>query len=205
MPELYLASKSPRRLSILKSMGLEDIVVLTVGEARLTAYEGDEERLEGETPADYVARVALGKAKAIFDRIVREKLPRAPVLAADTAVILGDAILGKPRDATEEKAFLRALSGKTHEVRTVAVLLDDGRIETRVSVNRVHFKELSESEIERYAASEEPYDKAGGYAIQGLAALFIDKIEGSYSGIMGLPVFETAELLKPYRLPKPFF
>lgn len=200
MPLLYLASKSPRRKSILESMGLTDIVVMPVGDKRLTAYAGDEERLAGESVADYVERTAKEKALAILARIQAEGLPPAPVLAADTSVILDDTILGKPADTQEAIRFMKALSGNTHEVRTVVVVASATNLAVRTSVSHVHFKHLTETEIRHYVATDEPYDKAGGYGIQGLAGLFIDTISGSYSGIMGLPVFETAELLRPYGL-----
>lgn len=201
MPQIYLASKSPRRKEILASLGLTDIVLLPAGQARLTAYAGDEEQKENESPQDYVIRTARDKALQALSRIKEENLPPAPVLAADTVVIVQGTIFGKPIDPTEELSFLRQLSGRTHEVRTVVwVGSSPENLSQKTSVSHVTFKQLSAEEMKAYAGTQEPYDKAGGYAVQGLAALFIKKIEGSYSGIMGLPIFETGELLRPYGL-----
>ena len=197
MTTLYLASKSPRRLEILHSMGLTAVEVLPLGKATRLAYEGDEEQLPGEAPNDYVTRIARGKAIQALKKIQRDALPFAPVLAADTAVIVDEKILGKPQDTEEELEFLSLLSGRTHVVRTHVVLaLNESSLTVKENVSRVHFKALSQEEKLFYAATNEPYDKAGGYAIQGIAAQFIDHIEGSFSGIMGLPIFETSELLK---------
>ncbi len=192
---LYLASKSPRRQEILRSLGYS-LLLLPAGRATRLAYEGDEERLTGESAYDYVVRTATEKARQAFLRITGENLPLHPVVAADTTVVLGEEILGKPADREEELEFLSRLSGRTHIVRTaVAAGLSEERILTAVSESLVTFSDISRSTAERYAATDEPYDKAGGYAVQGLAACFISRIEGSFSGIMGLPVFETADLL----------
>ena len=132
-----------------------------------------------------------------MERIRIEALPAYPVLAADTAVIMGDVIFGKPADREEERHFLASLSGVTHTVRTALVVATSSSdIRQAVSVSRVHFRPLTDAEIDWYSATKEPYDKAGGYAVQGLASVFIDRIEGSYSGIMGLAAYETAALLK---------
>lgn len=201
MPQLYLASKSPRRKEILFSLGITNIVLLPAGQTRLTTYAGDEEQKENEAPQNYVVRTAREKALQALHKIQRQSLPPAPVLAADTVVIVEGKIFGKPLDVTEELAFLHQLSGRTHEVRTVVWVGDrETNLSQRTSISRVTFKTLSQKEMRAYAATREPYDKAGGYAVQGLAALWIEKIEGSYSGIMGLPVFETGELLRPYGL-----
>jgi septum formation protein len=136
-----------------------------------------------------------------FARIRSEALPSAPVLAADTIVVLDGLVLGKPRNVAEARDFMQRLSGRTHEVRTaVSAGTDEENLKTLVSVSRVTFCTMTEGQIEGYIASPEPYDKAGGYGIQGLAGLFISSISGSYPGIMGLPVFETAELLRPFGL-----
>lgn len=201
MTSLYLASKSPRRKQILEQMGITDIRLLAAGRAQLTAYEGDETQGDGERAEDYVIRTSRIKAAQAFARIRREALPGAPVLAADTIVVLDGLVLGKPRNVAEARDFMQRLSGRTHEVRTaVSAGTDEENLKTLVSVSRVTFCTMTEGQIEGYIASPEPYDKAGGYGIQGLAGLFISSISGSYSGIMGLPVFETAELLRPFGL-----
>jgi septum formation protein len=162
-------------------------------------FAGDEEQHPGEAPEDYVVRTACDKARAVLMKIHDEGLEARPVLAADTTVIVKGEILGKPKDAAEAEAFLRAMSGTFHEVRTAVVAgIAPEHLVSDVSVSRVWFKALTDEEIAAYVATSEPYDKAGGYGIQGLAGLFIEKIEGSYTGIMGLPVFETARLLKPF-------
>lgn len=197
MAVLYLASKSPRRREILAGMGISDLEIVHAGPAQLTAFAGDELQHEGESPEDYVVRTAEEKARQALERIVDEGRPALPVLAADTVVICCAEVLGKPRDRDEARLFLQRLSGRTHEVRT-AVVVGTGvneLLHTAVSVSRVTFARLAPEQIEAYVLTEEPYDKAGGYAVQGLAGLFIERIEGSYSGIMGLPVFETARLL----------
>ena len=199
MPVLYLASKSPRRREILASMGITDIEVITVGPAQRTAFEGDEVQLEGEAPEDYVSRTALTKARAALAPPGGRR--PVPVLAADTVVILDDVILGKTVDRNEARDFMKRLSGRTHEVRTVVVTgTSDEDLQEAVSVSKVTFARLSDETIERYIALDEPYDKAGGYGIQGAAGLFISSIEGSYTGIMGLPVYETGLLLRPLGL-----
>jgi septum formation protein len=198
---LYLASKSPRRKQILEQMGITDIRLLAAGRAQLTAYEGDETQGDGERAEDYVIRTSRIKAAQAFARIRSEALPGAPVLAADTIVVLDGLVLGKPRNVAEARDFMQRLSGRTHEVRTaVSAGTDEENLKTLVSVSRVTFCTMTEGQIEGYIASPEPYDKAGGYGIQGLAGLFVSSISGSYSGIMGLPVFETAELLRPFGL-----
>ncbi len=201
MTSLYLASKSPRRKQILEQMGITDIRLLAAGRSQLTAYEGDETQGDGERAEDYVIRTSRIKAMQAFARIRSEALPSAPVLAADTIVVLDGQVLGKPRNVAEARDFMQRLSGRTHEVRTaVSAGTDEENLKTLVSVSRVTFCTMTEGQIEGYIASPEPYDKAGGYGIQGLAGLFISSISGSYSGIMGLPVFETAELLRPFGL-----
>ncbi len=201
MPQLYLASKSPRRREILMSMGITGIELLIQGPAQLTAFVGDEVQHAEESPEDYVVRIAREKALQAIERIRLDNLPPAPVLAADTAVILDGEILGKPADIEEARTFMSRLSNRTHEVRTaVAVGRNEEDLQVVVSISKVHFTKLEADQIEEYIHTEEPYDKAGGYGIQGLAGLFIDDIQGSYSGIMGLPVFETGKLLKKYEL-----
>ena len=197
MTVLYLASKSPRRREILSGMGITDLEIVHAGPAQLTAFAGDELQREGESAEDYVVRTAEEKARQALERIAGEGKPALPVLAADTVVICSGEVLGKPCDRDQARLFMRRLSGRTHEVRT-AVVVGTGvnePLHTAVSVSRVTFARLEPEQIEAYVQTEEPYDKAGGYAVQGLAGLFIERIEGSYSGIMGLPVFETARLL----------
>lgn len=201
MPQLYLASKSPRRREILAGMGITDIELLVAGPSVRTAFAGDEVQHAGEAPEDYVVRTARHKALQALERIAQENLPRAPVLAADTVVILQGEILGKPVDRDEAASFMTRLSGQTHQVRTAVVVgLAPEQLQVAVSVSHVRFATLTPEQITEYVRTDEPYDKAGGYAIQGLAGLFIASIEGSYSGIMGLPVFETGRLLRPYGL-----
>ena len=197
MPVLYLASKSPRRKEILAGMGIDDIEIVHAGPAVLTAFEGDEVQHADEPPEEYVVRTASGKARQAMQRIAAEGKPALPVLAADTVVICEGKILGKPADQEEAAQFMQRLSGRTHEVRT-AVVVNDGKsdeLHVAVSVSQVTFAKLTEAQIKAYVQTDEPYDKAGGYAVQGLAGLFIEHIAGSYSGIMGLPVYETAQLL----------
>lgn len=202
MPSLYLASKSPRRRELLAAMGVTNFDVMPVGRTDVMTYvEGDEAQLPGESAADYVVRTAREKALAALAKIVAERRPAAPVLAADTVVILEGVVLGKPDGAAGARDFLHRLSGRTHEVRTAVWLATDpSHLESRVSVSKVTFAALTDQQIERYIATDEPYDKAGGYGIQGLAGLFIARIEGSYTGIMGLPVYETGELLRQLKL-----
>jgi septum formation protein len=180
---LVLASRSPRRVELLAQLGLRP---------RVRAAAVDETPRPGEHPALYVERLARAKA-----RQVREALGGgAPVLGADTAVVVDDDILGKPRDREEALSMLARLSGRAHQVLTGVALAAGDALHTRVSVSRVHFRDIATWEREAYWATGEPRDKAGAYAIQGLGAVFVRRIEGSYSGIMGLPLFETAELLR---------
>jgi septum formation protein len=195
---IYLASSSPRRRQLLRQIGQRCLPLLLRHLPR--GPDVDEAPLPGESPVDYALRVASAKARFGSMILGARRLREAPVLAADTVVTIDGDILGKPADRNEAAAFLRRLAGRTHEVRT-AVALAFGPVEriellTAASVSMVSFAALTERQIERYCASNEPYDKAGGYAIQGLAASFIEHIEGSYSGVMGLPLFETAQLLR---------
>jgi septum formation protein len=153
----------------------------------------DESRQPREAPLDYVTRLARAKAETAW-ALLDPDVARA-VLAADTAVVLGDSILGKPRDRSEALSMLASLSGRTHDVFTAVALRTSRGLESRVSTSRVKLRELKPDEIEKYWNTGEPCDKAGAYAIQGRAAVFIESLQGSYSGVMGLPLFETAELL----------
>ena len=176
-----LASRSPRRRELLQQIAVN---------FRVVDVDVDERRLADETAGRYVARLALEKARA--GRLISAGLP---VLGADTAVVCGDDVLGKPADRADAMRMLQLLSGRTHQVLT-AVALADGDEAVSVNSSSVTFRTLTEGERAAYWASGEPADKAGGYAIQGLAAKFISRIEGSYSGVMGLPLYETAALLQ---------
>jgi septum formation protein len=194
LPPLLLASRSPRRRELLTQIG----VVHQVLEVAV-----DETPRPGEAPAEYVLRLAVAKAQAgAAAQTQTQTAARAPVLAADTTLALGDRILGKPVDREDFLAIFAALSGASHKVLTGVALAQGERVESRLSVSRVSFRPIGLEERLAYWASGEPRDKAGGYAIQGLGALFVASLEGSYSGVMGLPLFETAELLRGagYRL-----
>ena len=196
-PEIYLASASPRRHEILSQLGVTHTVL------KLPPVAGDDEpRLPGESPADYVLRTAREKAQRALEYLAHvghDTLQPRPVLAADTTVILGNEILGKPRDEEHARSMLERLSGTEHEVRTAVVLAQPGLSLDAVSITTVRFAALSSEDIALYCASGDPMDKAGGYGIQGLAGLFVEHISGSYSGVMGLPVYETGRLLRQIR------
>jgi nucleoside triphosphate pyrophosphatase len=193
-PQLYLASRSPRRAELLRQLDLAFTTVL-LREAGGRDRDVLEEALDGEPPGHYVERMARTKAQVAWQRIQNRKLAAHPVLGADTEVVLGHSIFGKPRDAKDAAAMLERLSGRTHDVMTAVAVRWEDRTDVEVSVSRVTLRKLTRAEIDRYVASGEPLDKAGGYAIQGLAAAFITRLEGSYSGVMGLPLAETATLL----------
>ena len=200
---IFLASKSPRRRDLLTRLGY-DVRVIASNAHTLMAFEGDEVVLPDEAPEAYVLRTARNKfLEGLGVKNAGEFAGvRLPIVAADTVVSLGNEILGKPRDFDEACLFLEKLSGRTHDVRTaVYVGLSETACDWRISHSTVRFRELTRAEIEAYANSGEPYDKAGGYGIQGLASIFISNISGSYTGIMGLPVYETAELLANAGLP----
>jgi septum formation protein len=182
---LYLASASPRRRELLDQIGVS-CLVRPVGI--------DESRQPEEAPRDYVLRLARHKAETAWARFAASE--GKPVLAADTAVVLEGEIFGKPRDQSEGAAMLERLSGRTHEVLTAVALRTPAGLETRVSASRVTFRMLAPGEPECYWQTGEAADKAGAYAVQGHAAMFITHLSGSYSGVMGLPLFETAELLQ---------
>ena len=195
--KIYLASRSPRRRELLKQIGVA-FEVLVVRDHPGRSVDVDESQLPGEGPDDYVRRVCLLKANAGWDRIVQRRLRQCPVLAADTVVCVEDVILGKPPDAAHAAKMLRLLSGREHRVLTAVAVKLDERSELVVSESRVRFAELSQADIEAYVASGEPTDKAGAYAIQGRAGAFITELHGSYSGVMGLPLYETLQLLKKF-------
>jgi len=193
MTPLFLASGSPRRRELLTQIGVPFEVV---------SASIDETPLPDECPAAYVERLARAKARAGHEHLLGASVS-APfcVLGADTAVVLDDQILGKPVDEADALSMLMALSGREHEVLTAIAILAAERCETRVVRSRVSFRTISQQEAAQYWASGEPQDKAGGYAIQGLAAVFVAGLNGSYSGVVGLPVCETAELLGQFGIP----
>ena len=184
-PLIYLASASPRRSALLAQVGIPH---------RVAPVDIDESIHSGEKPEGYVRRLASEKAQALWERL--EDSARLPVLAADTSVAVDEHILGKPEDENDELRMLGRLSGRTHRVYTAIALKNSESCRTQVSLSEVTFRALSESEMRTYWRTGEPVDKTRGYAVQGYAALFIERISGSFSGIMGLPLFETGELLK---------
>lgn len=182
---ICLASASPRRLALLAQIGVS---------CDRHPVDVNETPLPGEAPPDFVRRVALDKATTAWREGVGDRL----VLAADTAVVVADEIFGKPADDATAITMLRRLAGREHEVLTAVAAVLEGERDYRVSKSRVVFRSLADDEIERYVATGEPRDKAGAYAVQGLAAVFIERLEGSFSGVMGLPLFETALLLNRF-------
>jgi septum formation protein len=194
---IYLASRSLRRRELLQQIQVDhELLLLRINPAR--GRDVDENVAPGEAPRDYVKRVCLAKAEAGWKRVIQRKRPRKAVLAADTTVCLGDHIFGSPSGADEARATLRSLSGREHTVLTAVALKLEDRVELTVSESVVRFRELEDGEIDRYVQCGEPFDKAGAYAIQGRAAAFISEIRGSYSGVMGLPLYETASMLKKF-------
>lgn len=191
---LYLASRSPRRRELLKQIGVKfDPLLLRLANPR--GPDVDESQHQAESCTDYVERTAREKAAFGLDVLRMRSMLYRPVLSADTIVIVDGSVLAKPANAQQASELMRQLSGRTHEVRTAVALAMEGSLTTAMSVSTVSLRALTDAEIKLYCATAEPYDKAGGYAIQGLAAIFIERIEGSYSGVMGLPLFETARLL----------
>ena len=183
--QIILASQSPRRVALLKQMGIACLVM---------PADIDETALSGESPADYVLRLAEQKALAIVTKLAREHT-NLPVLAADTTVALGNEIFGKPDNDVDAFNMLKKLSGCTHQVHTAIALAFNGKCETAINTTLVTMMPLSDAMISDYIATGEHKDKAGSYAIQGLAGNWVVRIEGSYTGVMGLPVHETAMLL----------
>jgi septum formation protein len=198
--KIYLASKSPRRRELLRQVGVEfDLLMLRNDPVR--GADVSEDVLPGEAPHDYVARVAREKGAFAWNVLQQRRQPLRPVLTADTTVTIDDEILGKPGNPEEAIAMLERLSGRTHQVLTSVAVHYTTITEQITQVSEVRFAKLTPAAIRAYCATPEPYDKAGGYGIQGLAALFVEHIEGSHSGIMGLPLFETANLLRKAGLP----
>jgi len=193
--KIYLASKSPRRRELLRLVGVEfELLSLRTDLGRGDDVSEDER--PGEDPQAYVARVAIQKGAFAWNVLHLRRMPLRPVLSADTTVTIDGHILGKPASPDEAAAMLERLSGRTHQVLTSVALHHVGIAEQVTQVSNVRFAKLSPAIIKAYCATPEPYDKAGAYGIQGPAALFIEHIEGSHSGIMGLPVFETGQLLR---------
>ncbi len=184
MSDLYLASASPRRRELLSQLGLTYEVV---------PADVDESHLPGEAPADYVVRLARLKAEAAAARLGR---PGKPVLGADTAVVVAGEVLGKPKDRDEGLAMLAKLAGRQHEVLSAVALWSTRGLTSALSLSRVRFRDIPAAEARAYWDTGEPADKAGGYGIQGRGAVFVTELTGSYSGVMGLPLYETAELLR---------
>ncbi len=187
--DLYLASQSPRRQQLLEQIGVRFEVMVA---------EVDEAIIQNETPEQHVQRLAFEKANTIWSSLSDEI--RLPVLGADTIVCLDGEILGKPTDKASAKSMLSSLSGREHQVMTGIALISE-RHSVCVNVSQVTFRELSQAEIDDYWATGEPIDKAGSYAIQGRAATFVSYLSGSFSGVMGLPLYETAQLLSEYNIP----
>ena len=194
---IYLASRSPRRRELLRQIGV-GFEVLSLRERQGRDIDVDETPLPGETPDAYVLRVATAKADTGWRRLTERRLTRLthlPVLAADTTVCLGTEILGKPANREDASRMLRALSGSEHRVLTAVAVRFGERLETVLSDTLVRFVSLAEQDIAAYVATDEPLDKAGAYAIQGRAAAFVERLQGSYTGVMGLPLHETSALL----------
>jgi septum formation protein len=196
-PHIYLASQSPRRRQLLAQIGVTLEMLLADDTEDAESLEAER---QGELPAAYVERVTRAKLKAARARLKRRGLPHAPILCADTTVALGRRILGKPVDAADAMATLAALSGRTHRVITAVAVAAGSRTLFAINTSRVAFGTIGPEDIAAYIASGEPFGKAGAYGIQGRAAAWTRHIEGSHSAIMGLPLYETAQLLKQARV-----
>jgi septum formation protein len=201
-PRIYLASQSPRRRELLKQIGVNFEMLLLRSDPR-RKVDVDETPHAEEQPEDYVRRISQAKAEAGYMALRFRNLPPFPVLAADTAVTLDGKIFGKPENAEQAAEMLRQLSGREHQVHSAVAIVLDEHIEIAVSTSTVRFVTLSEERIHRYLHTCEFNDKAGGYAIQGQAGAFIENLSGSYSGVMGLPLFETVQLLQRFDYPTP--
>ena len=186
--DFILASASPRRAELLQQIGAR---------FRVSPAAVDESVMPTETPRDYVARMAVEKASAGWCSSDQ----KIPAMGADTAVVLGEQIFGKPTDKQHALAMLSALSGTTHSVLSAVAICDGDKTESRISETKVTFRHLKTYEMENYWRTGEPQDKAGAYGIQGLAAVFVERIEGSYSGVVGLPLAETCQLMEQFNLP----
>lgn len=194
---IYLASRSPRRRELLKQIGVPfDVLLLREDPAR--GEDIDERMLDGESPQDYVTRIARAKAELGWVRVLQRRLRPNPVLGADTSVVVDGQALGKPEGRQDAERMLGMLAGCQHQVLSAVALCYRDLVEMRLSSTTVEFRALNEQEIRRYVATGEPLDKAGAYAIQGRGAAFVRSISGSYSGVMGLPLFETVELMQHF-------
>ncbi|MDH4234067.1 MAG: Maf family nucleotide pyrophosphatase [Gallionella sp.] len=201
-PRIYLASQSPRRRELLKQIGINfEMLLLRSDPSR--NIDVNEIPGAGEQPEGYVQRVCRAKAEAGYDLVRLRNLPPFPVLAADTTVTMDGMIFGKPGNSDQAAAMLGQLSGREHQVLSAVAIALNERVEIALSVSTVRFAQLSEDRIRRYLLTHEYRDKAGGYAIQGYAGAFVEHISGSYSGVMGLPLFETVQLLQRFDYPTP--
>jgi septum formation protein len=201
-PRIYLASQSPRRRELLKQIGINFEMLLLRSDPRRN-MEVDESPRDGEQPDSYVRRIAQAKAEVGYAALRFRNLPPFPVLAADTTVTLDGKIFGKPDSAEHAFGMLQQLSGKEHQVLSAVAVALDEHIEVALSISTVRFTSLSEERIRHYLLTREYTDKAGGYAIQGQAGAFVEQLSGSYSGVMGLPLFETVQLLQHFDYPTP--
>lgn len=192
LPSLYLASQSPRRRELLQQIGVRHQVI---------SADVIEVPRTHESPSDYVQRLAREKAEAGYASVKRLQLDAKPVLGADTIVVINNEILEKPRDAEHAAAMLRQLAGATHQVMTAVALVSEDTQAIKLSITDVVFRALAEDEIAAYWLTGEPRDKAGGYGIQGLGAVFVQQIRGSYTGVVGLPIEQTIELLQEFSVP----
>jgi septum formation protein len=200
---IYLASRSPRRRELLAQIGVRHEPLL-FREGKRQDPDTDEAVLPGEQPDDYVRRVTRQKAEAAWQRVtLRRGLQRKPVLVADTTVALASEVIAKPVDREDAARMLRMLSGTQHRVLTAVAIQLEQRLEMAVSESLVTFAALDEARIAAYVLSGEPFDKAGAYGIQGRAGAFVQRLEGSYSGVMGLPLYETANLLRLFGVTVP--
>jgi septum formation protein len=199
---IYLASQSPRRRELLKQIGVNFEMLLLRNDPRRNVHV-DETPHEGEAPVDYVQRVCRDKALAGWETLKFRNLPLHPVLAADTTVTLHGKIIGKPDNKEHAAEILRMLSGTKHHVLTAVAIAYKDRLEMRLSDTAITFDTLSEERIHSYLLTNEAHDKAGAYGIQGYAGTFVKHIDGSYTGVMGLPLYETVELLKMFGYPAP--
>ena len=197
MNEIYLASRSPRRLELLQQMGVA-CKTLLLREDTTRSRDVNESPLASENPFLYVERMAKMKAEIGSLRASQRALPKMPLLGADTIVVFNGTIFGKPADPADARRMLKLLSGTTHEVLTAVAVTDGTQLLHDTCVSRVRFRDITEAEINGYINTNEPMGKAGAYAVQGLGAMFIERLEGSYSGVMGLPIFETSMLLSRF-------
>jgi septum formation protein len=199
---IYLCSKSPRRRELLKQIEV-NFEILWLRSDPKRDFSLSETPQENEKAFDYVQRICKLKAHAGWDVLSARNLSSFPVLSADTTVTLDDKIIGKPRDNVHAAEILHSLSGRQHQVLTAVALCFENRLDIRISTTTVTFAKLDEARIQRYLLGNEVLDKAGAYGIQGYAGAFVERIEGSYTGVMGLPLFETVELLENFGYPAP--